>query len=140
MYGGKKLQLKAGEDFDALVLAVGLGEVPFVGDLLERFPRWQVMTEKVKTVATKAMQLWVSEDEALGWRDDSVNLTGIPGPYETWADMTHLIAHEVSPTSPNPSPILTHLLPRNNCLPRMIFSIYRLSDGIHLWGQALLER
>ena len=98
----KKLQLKAGEDFDALVLAVGLGEVPFVAsDLLERFPRWQVMTEKVKTVATKAMQLWVSEDiEALGWRDDSVNLTGIPGPYETWADMTHLIAHESFPTQP----------------------------------------
>jgi hypothetical protein len=59
------------------------------------------MTEKVKTVATKAFQVWVSEDiEALGWRDDSVNLTGIPGPYETWADMTHLIAHESFPKEP----------------------------------------
>jgi len=98
----ENLRLKVGEDFDAVVLAVGLGEVPFVaGELLERFPHWKRMTEKVKTVATKAFQVWVSEDiEALGWRDDSVNLTGIPGPYETWADMTHLIAHESFPKEP----------------------------------------
>lgn len=96
------LKLEAGVDFDAVVLAVGLGEIPFVaGELLERFPHWRAMTENVKSVATKALQIWVSEDiEALGWRDDSVNLTGIPGPFETWADMTHLIAHESFPIEP----------------------------------------
>ncbi len=98
----RKLTLKVGDDFDAVVLAVGLGEVPYVaGEILERFPRWQTMTSEVKTVATKALQIWVSEDiAALGWRDHSVNLTGIPGPYETWADMSHLISHETFPTEP----------------------------------------
>ncbi|MDB2352581.1 NAD(P)-binding protein [Luminiphilus sp.] len=97
-----QLELKRNVDFDAVLLAVGLGEVPFVaGELLQRFPHWKAMTENVKTVATKAFQVWVSEDiESLGWRDDSVNLTGIPGPYETWADMTHLIAHESFPIEP----------------------------------------
>ena len=92
----RKLKLNVGDDFDAVVLAVGLGEVPYVAsEVLERFPHWQLMTQKVKTVATKALQIWVSEDIAsLGWRDESVNLTGIPGPYETWADMSHLISHE----------------------------------------------
>lgn len=91
-----KRSLKVGDDFDAVVLAVGLGEVPYVaGELIDRFPHWRLMIQNVKTCATKALQIWCNESvEDLGWKDGSVNLTGIPGAFETWADMSHLIDDE----------------------------------------------
>jgi uncharacterized protein with NAD-binding domain and iron-sulfur cluster len=94
--------LDVDRDFDAVVLGVGLGAIPYVAkELIERFPHWRLMVRKVKTTATKALQLWVREPiSKLGWRDASVNLTGIPGPFETWADMSQLIEDEDLPNRP----------------------------------------
>jgi uncharacterized protein with NAD-binding domain and iron-sulfur cluster len=94
--------LEVGRDFDAVVLGVGLGAVPYVAnELIERFPHWRLMVRKVKTTATKALQLWVREPiSKLGWEDASVNLTGVPGPFETWADMSQLIDDEDFPRRP----------------------------------------
>jgi uncharacterized protein with NAD-binding domain and iron-sulfur cluster len=88
--------LRVREDFDAVVLAVGLGAVPHVASELVRTDRrWRDMVEKVKTVATQAFQLWLSEDvEALGWQDVPVNLSGFVRPFDTWADMRQLIPVE----------------------------------------------
>jgi len=88
--------LHVGEDFDMVVLAVGLGAVPHVApELVARDTRWRDMVEKVKTVATQAFQLWLNEDvEQLGWRDVPVNLSGFVRPFDTWADMRQLIPEE----------------------------------------------
>lgn len=88
--------LKVGEDFDFVVLGVPVAVLPFVGrELIERSPRWREMTDHVKTVATQAFQLWMREDmKSLGWPHPPINLSGYVDPYDTWADMSHLIAQE----------------------------------------------
>jgi uncharacterized protein with NAD-binding domain and iron-sulfur cluster len=88
--------LEVERDFDLVVLGVGIGAIPYVaGELVERVPGWDLMVRKVKTTATQAFQLWLSEPvETLGWDDAPVNLTQVPGDFETWADMRQLIADE----------------------------------------------
>jgi uncharacterized protein with NAD-binding domain and iron-sulfur cluster len=89
-------RLRVGHDFDLVVLGVGLGAIPHVaGELCEREPRWRAMVEGVQTVATQAFQLWMTSDmRALGWQGPAVNLSGFVEPFDTWADMSHLIAEE----------------------------------------------
>lgn len=84
--------LTAGEDFDFVVLAIGLGEVPNVApELLAASPAWQRMVDEVKTVATQAFQVWLDKPAAeLGWQKPPINISGYVEPFDTWADMTHL--------------------------------------------------
>ena len=88
--------LEVGRDFDLVVLGVGLGAVPHVcGALVARDPRWREMVVHVKTVATQAFQLWLRPDvEELGWPGPPVTLSGFVQPFDTWADMRHLLAYE----------------------------------------------
>jgi uncharacterized protein with NAD-binding domain and iron-sulfur cluster len=88
--------LEVSKDFDFVVLGVGLGAVPQVcSEILASNRKWKTMTEKVKTVATQAFQLWLSDDmPALGWNGGPVALTGFVEPFDTWADMTHLLPRE----------------------------------------------
>ena len=78
-------RLRAGHDFDAVVLAIPVGmHRSICGDLIDnaRTPQWRAMTDGLRTVATKAMQLWLRADEgALGWsarRDHERLPRGIP--------------------------------------------------------------
>jgi hypothetical protein len=53
------------------------------------------MTERVATIATQAFQLWLRADLAeLGWPGPSPSLSGFAKPFDTWADMPHLIDAE----------------------------------------------
>lgn len=92
--------LRAGKDFDFVVLAVGLGAVPHVAaEILARDRRWRRMVENVRTVETGAFQLWLEKDvAALGWPGaEGITLTGFVKPFDTWADMTHLLPEESWP-------------------------------------------
>ena len=88
--------LHVGQDFDFVVLGVGVAALPHVApELLARDARFRDLCANVKTVATQAGQAWVAEDLAsLGWSLPSVTLSGFVEPFDTWADMTHLIARE----------------------------------------------
>jgi uncharacterized protein with NAD-binding domain and iron-sulfur cluster len=88
--------LRVTEDFDCVVLGVGVGALPYVsGELAEREPRWAAMLAQVKSVATQACQIWLKDDmKTLGWHDGPVNLSGFVEPFDTWADMTHLVPRE----------------------------------------------
>lgn len=88
--------LQVGRDFDLVVLAVGLGAVPHVcSEIVARDPRWRAMVDHVKTVATQAFQVWLSEDmEQLGWPHGAVAVSGFVEPFDTWADMRHLLPRE----------------------------------------------
>jgi uncharacterized protein with NAD-binding domain and iron-sulfur cluster len=94
--------LEVGRDFDFVVLGVGVGAVPSVArELVERDVRWRAMVQKVKSVPTQAFQVWLSDDMAkLGWPHGAANLSGFVEPFDTWADMSHLIAEESFPRSP----------------------------------------
>jgi uncharacterized protein with NAD-binding domain and iron-sulfur cluster len=88
--------LRVGVDFDLVVLGVGLGAVPYVcREIVARDPRWRAMVDHVKTVATQAFQVWMRADmEELGWTAPAITLSGFVEPFDTWADMRHLIARE----------------------------------------------
>jgi uncharacterized protein with NAD-binding domain and iron-sulfur cluster len=100
--------LEAGRDFDAVVFAISLGMVPHVcRELLATSPAWRSMVDNVGTVATQALQLWLSEDErALGWSGPSgVTMSGFVAPFETWASMSHLLPTEDWPETDRPQTI-----------------------------------
>jgi uncharacterized protein with NAD-binding domain and iron-sulfur cluster len=94
--------LRVERDFDFVVLGVGLGAIPHVcADILERDARWRAMVTHVRTVATQAFQVWLDADlEDLGWSHGSVTLSGFVEPFDTWADMHHLVRHEAWPRPP----------------------------------------
>lgn len=84
------------EDFDFVVLGVSIGALPYVAsELIERDAQWGAMVEHVKTVPTQAFQLWLRKDvRELGWPHPPVNLSGFVQPFDTWADMGHLVREE----------------------------------------------
>jgi len=88
--------LQVGRDFDLVVLGVSVSTLPQVAaELIAREPRWSDMVRHVKSVPTQAFQVWLREDmHALGWPHAAVNLSGFVEPFDTWADMRHLIAEE----------------------------------------------
>jgi uncharacterized protein with NAD-binding domain and iron-sulfur cluster len=88
--------LRVSEDFDYVVLGIGLGAVPYVcKDLIARDKRWSNMVAHVKTVATQAFQVWLREDmETLGWTEPQATVSGFAQPFDTWADMRQLIPEE----------------------------------------------
>lgn len=94
--------LRVSEDFDFVVLGVGLGAIPYVcRELVERDRRWGDMVANIRTVETQAFQLWLNEDmEALGWEGPAVSMCGFERPLDTWGDMRHLIEQERWPIAP----------------------------------------
>jgi uncharacterized protein with NAD-binding domain and iron-sulfur cluster len=113
--GGERAVLRVQEDFDFVVLAVGLGLVPYVcRDLVERDPRWRAMIDHVKTVPTQAFQVWLREDMAsLGWTGEPLTVSGFVEPFDTWADMRHLIAREQWPQPPKSLAYFCSVLPEH---------------------------
>jgi uncharacterized protein with NAD-binding domain and iron-sulfur cluster len=88
--------LEVSRDFDFVVLGVSVGAIPHVcREILARDERWRAMVEKVKTVATQSFQIWLREDmRQLGWNAPPVTLSGFVKPFDTWSDMTHVVAEE----------------------------------------------
>jgi uncharacterized protein with NAD-binding domain and iron-sulfur cluster len=89
-------KLRVVDDFDFVVLGVGLGAIPHVcRDFLARDPRWRTMAERVQTVATQSFQVWLREGlEDLGWAHALSSFSAFVQPFDTWADMRHLLAEE----------------------------------------------
>lgn len=94
--------LRVIDDFDFVVLGVGFGAIPHVcRDLIQRDERWRHMVANIKTIETQAFQIWMREDmETLGWAGPPVSLSGYVHPFETWADMGHLVREELWPANP----------------------------------------
>jgi uncharacterized protein with NAD-binding domain and iron-sulfur cluster len=88
--------LELGKDFDFVVLGIGIGAIPYVcADILERDQRWREMVEHVKTVPSQAFQVWMSASmKDLGWNAPPITLSAFSKPFDTWADMGHLIEME----------------------------------------------
>ncbi len=65
----QKRTLRAGDDFDTVILAISIGAFPHIcTELMEARPQWRDMVERLPTVMTQAMQIWLSKDlESCGW-------------------------------------------------------------------------
>ncbi|MGH9606302.1 MAG: FAD-dependent oxidoreductase [Terracidiphilus sp.] len=89
-------KLTVTRDFDFLILGVSVAVLPQVArELIEREPRWRDMVRHVKTVPTQAFQIWMRQSTAdLGWPHPPANLSGFVDPFDTWAEMSHLIPEE----------------------------------------------
>ncbi|NKB99463.1 MAG: NAD(P)-binding protein [Pseudomonadales bacterium] len=98
----ESISLDVSKDFDFLVLGLSVGAVPSVcSEIIERDPRWRMMVDKVKTVATQACQIWMKEDMVdLGWFEPPITLSAFKKPFDTWADMSYLADVEAWPESP----------------------------------------
>jgi uncharacterized protein with NAD-binding domain and iron-sulfur cluster len=78
--------LRAGVDYDHLVLGISLGALPYIcEDLIAAQPNWQSMVTEIETVQTQAMQLWFNEP-VKGYLNQSVTIPAgnawIAGTYE----------------------------------------------------------
>lgn len=113
--------LEAGRDFDDVIFGIPVASVPLLcPSLLATSPRWQVMTERVRTVATQAVQLWFRDDlPALGWSRPSPILDAYDDPLNTWADMSMLLPKESWPAQGGPGALayLVGPLPDAGCDP-----------------------
>lgn len=92
----KSRTLRCGADFDLVVLAIGAAALPEVTTQISAAsPIWRNTLANARTVATQALQLWFrASTHTLGWKAPPVNLSGFVEPFDTWADMSHLIARE----------------------------------------------
>jgi uncharacterized protein with NAD-binding domain and iron-sulfur cluster len=149
--------LRVVDDFDFVVLGVGLGAIPYVcQDLIQRDQRWRDMVTHLKTVNTQAFQIWLREDmEQLGWQDPPLALSAFVQPFETWADMSHLIREESWKVNPKAiayfcstlkDPLTTGEMsaasyPKRRRREVQGNAIHYLNDDIaHLWPKAVSRR
>jgi uncharacterized protein with NAD-binding domain and iron-sulfur cluster len=94
--------LAAGTDYDLVVLGISIGGLPLVcGQLIDRFPEWRSMIQRVDTVATQAMQLWLSPGISdLGWTFPSPLVVNYEDPAANWLDSSQVIRYEPLQGSP----------------------------------------
>jgi uncharacterized protein with NAD-binding domain and iron-sulfur cluster len=103
----QELTLHVGRDFDFVVLGVSVGSIEHTcGEILARDARWRAMVKNVKTVATQALQVWLAQDmDSLGWTEGPITLSAFSKPFDTWADMRHVLPAEdwQAPGVPRPA-------------------------------------
>lgn len=100
----RRFELKRGRDFDQVLLGASLAALPYLApQLIAAEPRWQAMVSRVGAVRTQAMQLWLTPTASeLGWTSQPTILTSYAEPFDTWADLTHLLPKESWPEAVEP--------------------------------------
>lgn len=95
-FDSARVALRAGVDFDAVILGIPVGALPSIAtELVEAHPRWRTMLREVRTTATLGFQAWLTADaRTLGRTTEGDLQGGDPGALSTYADMTHLLAAE----------------------------------------------
>jgi uncharacterized protein with NAD-binding domain and iron-sulfur cluster len=143
------LVLKAGADFDDVVLATSLAPIRSLGaELLADSAHWRALLDGVATVPTQSLQVWLREGEReLGWLYPGATVSGYPTPFDTYASMSHLIPREAWPSDEQPrtlgyfcsvlerqaarDPVGAHRRVRANA------DRFLASDAGHLWPGAV---
>jgi len=93
---GDPITLEYGRDFDAVVLGIPVAALPAITQKLAKVDsRYRDMLGDVKTVETYAAQVWMQPTlRSLGWKWPPSLLAGGRAPYDTYADMAHLLPVE----------------------------------------------
>ena len=96
-----KVGAGADSEFDAVIVTVPVAALGRVSKQMaaSRYrnvgARWQAMLDNLGTVATQSMQLWVNKaTRDLGWKHGQVSFSAFVHPFDTWADLSHLIEVE----------------------------------------------
>lgn len=97
--------LEKGKDFDLVILGIPIAaNKKMTQELCDNNAAWQAMHDHVKTVQTRAYQVWFNQTlENLGfiYNESPVVGTYVEDTYDTYADMSHLIPVENQPASDN---------------------------------------
>ena len=95
------LRLKAGQDYDLLVLAIPPGaHRDICAHLIQQKPAWRQYIDRIQTVATQSLQTWTTCDEAdLGWTDPAMIGGFDRSNLNSWADISEVLATEEWPAS-----------------------------------------
>jgi uncharacterized protein with NAD-binding domain and iron-sulfur cluster len=91
-----EVTLRAGDDFDTVVLGISVGAHPYICEqLLDLNPDWQQMADRIGTIYTQAFQLWSKAHlpQLVGNRPPATT-GGYLEPFDTYADMQQLIERE----------------------------------------------
>jgi len=106
------LALELGRDFDQVVLGVSIAALQQIAtDLIAASPELARSVERVQTVQTQALQLWLTQpSRELGWQKphgvkEGPVLGAFHEPIDTWADMSDLIRRETWPADQMPKSI-----------------------------------
>jgi len=101
-----------GQDFDIVVLGISLAALPALTEELGAARAdWKAMVNGVETVQTQAAQLWLSKSIwDMGWDNRLKGARTVADAYEdpfnSWADMTHLVPHEAWPKDATPQTLV----------------------------------
>lgn len=99
----RTIRMERGVDFDEIVLALPPAALATVTHPLAEV---RERTGKLSSVATASLQLWLGRDlKALGYRSRGVLHGGLPRPFDTWANMSHVLGCETW-ASPQPRTLL----------------------------------
>jgi uncharacterized protein with NAD-binding domain and iron-sulfur cluster len=92
-------ELRVGEDFDDVVLGISVASLPpITQELAAADPRFAAMLDHAATVATQALQVWMTKaPEALGDNPLGMISGGYVPPLDTLCDMSHLLGREAWP-------------------------------------------
>jgi uncharacterized protein with NAD-binding domain and iron-sulfur cluster len=103
------------DGFDLVVFALPISCVPHVApDLVSQSDLLKAAVERLHTVPTQAMQLWLNRPASKLGALPGIVLGGFVEPYDTWADMPHLVDQEKvagSQTVAYFCNVLTHMPP-----------------------------
>ncbi|HTP99513.1 MAG TPA: FAD-dependent oxidoreductase [Casimicrobiaceae bacterium] len=93
---GNAQTLSRGADFDLAIVAFPPEMIRRVApSLADDDARWKEMVDHSTAVATQAFQLWLRPTlPDLGWTLGSTVLSAYASPFDTWADMSHLLHRE----------------------------------------------
>ena len=98
---GGEINLQAGQDFDSVILGIGIGALgPVTEELSQASTAWRNMIEKIETVQTQAIQLWLKPDsQQLGVHGSRPVVGAYVEPYSSLTDFSDLIPRENWPAS-----------------------------------------
>jgi uncharacterized protein with NAD-binding domain and iron-sulfur cluster len=93
---GDEVVLREGRDYDVAILGISVGAFPAICPaLIARDPAWAAMVKSLETIQTQALQIWWTRPvEDLGWVYGNTTGTGYGQPFESWSDMSQVIARE----------------------------------------------
>eukprot|EP01065_Artemidia_motanka_P027193 TRINITY_DN32411_c0_g1_i1.p1 TRINITY_DN32411_c0_g1~~TRINITY_DN32411_c0_g1_i1.p1 ORF type:complete len:773 (+),score=268.30 TRINITY_DN32411_c0_g1_i1:88-2406(+) len=108
--GSKMISLKKGVDFDFVVNGITAANPIVSSDLSDKSSLWKNFASTTRTDATQSVQVWwYNTTGELGCSPLSAGCSGKPGdsgsegticsgaePFDTWADMTHLLDKETN--------------------------------------------
>jgi uncharacterized protein with NAD-binding domain and iron-sulfur cluster len=101
---GTRYELRRGEHFDIVVLALPIGVLSHhCARIVEQQSSWREMIAALRAVETQSIRLWFRPDLAgLGWQYEPPIVSGYAKPFSTWEDDSHLSTREAWPAGEAP--------------------------------------